>query len=88
MAATEDKRGANTPPLERDELFATISGLPVAPLYSPENVEVAYRAFSTEEGADASEIGVVTGIAPAFDVGVVAPRPMFSTAVPNPCTRG
>ncbi len=41
MAATEDKREA--PPAERDELFTTISGLPVEPLYSPENVEVDYQ---------------------------------------------
>jgi hypothetical protein len=54
-----------------------------AAVVDSEDVEVAYRAFSTEEGADASEIGVVTGIAPAFDVGVVAPRPMFSTHQPQ-----
>jgi methylmalonyl-CoA mutase N-terminal domain/subunit len=34
MAATEDKEGTR--------LFTTISGLPVEPLYSPENVEIDY----------------------------------------------
>jgi methylmalonyl-CoA mutase, N-terminal domain len=43
VATTEDKRGQDAPPLERDDLFTTISGLPVAPLYSPDNVEVEYE---------------------------------------------
>ena len=43
MATTEDKQGQDAPPLERDELFTTISGLPVEPLYSPDNVDVDYE---------------------------------------------
>ncbi len=42
MATTEDKRAEDALPLERDELFTTISGLPVEPLYSPENVAIDY----------------------------------------------
>ena len=42
MATTEDEQGQDAPSLERDELFTTISGLPVDPLYSPENVDVDY----------------------------------------------
>ncbi len=43
MATTEDKQGQDAPSLERDELFSTISGLPVDPLYSPDNVDVDYE---------------------------------------------
>jgi methylmalonyl-CoA mutase N-terminal domain/subunit len=43
VATTEDKRGHDAPPLERDEVFTTISGLPVEPLYSPDNVDVDYE---------------------------------------------
>lgn len=50
-----------------------------AAVVDSQNAEISYRALSTEEGADASEIGFVSGIAPAFDLGVVAPRPMFAT---------
>jgi methylmalonyl-CoA mutase N-terminal domain/subunit len=42
VATTEDEQGQDAPSLERDELFTTISGLPVDPLYSPENVDVDY----------------------------------------------
>jgi methylmalonyl-CoA mutase, N-terminal domain len=41
MATTEDTAGLDSRP-EREELQSTISGLPVEPLYSPENVEVDY----------------------------------------------
>ena len=41
MATTEDTAGLDSRP-EREELHSTISGLPVEPLYSPENVEVDY----------------------------------------------
>ena len=43
MATTEDKRADDVPPPERGELFTTISGLPVEPLYSPDNVDVDYE---------------------------------------------
>ena len=43
VATAEDERGSDAPPEERGELFTTISGLPVEPLYSPENVEVDYE---------------------------------------------
>jgi methylmalonyl-CoA mutase, N-terminal domain len=43
VATTEDKRDHDASSLERDELFTTISGLPVEPLYSPENVAVDYE---------------------------------------------
>jgi methylmalonyl-CoA mutase, N-terminal domain len=43
VATTENHRADDAPPLERDELFSTISGLPVEPLYSPENVELDYE---------------------------------------------
>jgi methylmalonyl-CoA mutase N-terminal domain/subunit len=39
MATTEDTAGLDSRP-EREELHSTISGLPVEPLYSPENVDV------------------------------------------------
>ncbi len=39
--ATTDTAGLDSRP-EREELHSTISGLPVEPLYSPENVEVDY----------------------------------------------
>jgi methylmalonyl-CoA mutase, N-terminal domain len=41
MATTEDTAGLDSRP-EREELHSTISGLPVEPLYSPENVEIDY----------------------------------------------
>jgi len=43
VATTEDKRADDVPPPERGELFTTISGLPVEPLYSPDNVDVDYE---------------------------------------------
>ena len=43
MATTEDTPSRDTTPPERDELFTTISGLPVEPLYSPDNVEIDYE---------------------------------------------
>jgi methylmalonyl-CoA mutase N-terminal domain/subunit len=52
MATTEDTRGLDSTAEwrrdyydrhpERNELFSTISGLPVEPLYTPDNVEVDY----------------------------------------------
>jgi methylmalonyl-CoA mutase N-terminal domain/subunit len=42
MATTEDTAGLDSRP-EREELSSTISGLPVEPLYSPENVGVDYE---------------------------------------------
>jgi methylmalonyl-CoA mutase N-terminal domain/subunit len=39
MTTTEDTAGLDSRP-EREELHSTISGLPVEPLYSPENVEI------------------------------------------------
>ena len=42
MATTEDTAGLDSRP-EREELRSTISGLPVEPLYSPENVEIDYE---------------------------------------------
>jgi methylmalonyl-CoA mutase N-terminal domain/subunit len=41
MATTEDTADLDSRP-EREELHSTISGLPVEPLYSPENVDVDY----------------------------------------------
>ncbi|HEY7694316.1 MAG TPA: methylmalonyl-CoA mutase family protein [Gaiellaceae bacterium] len=41
MAITEDTAGLDSRP-EREELHSTISGVPVDPLYSPENVDVDY----------------------------------------------
>ncbi len=54
MATTEDRRGLDATaawrrdvygaaPERKDALFATISGLPLDPLYSPDNVEVDYE---------------------------------------------
>lgn len=43
------------------------------------SVEIGYRALGTQADAAASEIGLVTGIAPAFDLGVVATPPLFAT---------
>ena len=42
MATTEDTAGLDSRP-EREELHSTISGLPVEPLYSPENVEIDHE---------------------------------------------
>jgi methylmalonyl-CoA mutase N-terminal domain/subunit len=42
MATTEDTAGLDSRP-EREELHSTISGLPVEPLYSPDNVEIDYE---------------------------------------------
>ncbi len=42
MATTEDTAGLDGRP-EREELHSTISGLPVEPLYVPENVDVDYE---------------------------------------------
>jgi methylmalonyl-CoA mutase N-terminal domain/subunit len=42
MATTEDTAGLDSRP-EREELHSTISGLPVEPLYVPENVDVDYE---------------------------------------------
>ena len=42
MATTEDTAGLDSRP-EREELHSTISGLPVEPLYSPENVDIDYE---------------------------------------------
>ncbi len=41
MAITEDTAGLDSRP-EREELHSTISGVPVEPLYSPDNVDVDY----------------------------------------------
>jgi methylmalonyl-CoA mutase N-terminal domain/subunit len=50
VATTRDKRGGDASALERDELFTTISGLPVAPLYSPDNVQLDYERDLGEPG--------------------------------------
>jgi methylmalonyl-CoA mutase, N-terminal domain len=42
VATTEDTAGLDSRP-DREELRSTISGLPVEPLYSPENVEIDYE---------------------------------------------
>ena len=42
MATAEDTAGLDSRP-EREELHSTISGLPVEPLYSPENVEIDHE---------------------------------------------
>ena len=42
MATAEDTAGLDSRP-EREELHSTISGLPVEPLYSPENVDIDYE---------------------------------------------
>jgi methylmalonyl-CoA mutase N-terminal domain/subunit len=42
MAIAEDTAGLDSRP-EREELHSTISGLPVEPLYSPENVEIDHE---------------------------------------------
>jgi methylmalonyl-CoA mutase, N-terminal domain len=42
MTTTEDTAGLDSRP-EREELHSTISGLPVEPLYSPENVEIDHE---------------------------------------------
>jgi methylmalonyl-CoA mutase, N-terminal domain len=41
VATTEDTPGIDSRP-DREELHSTISGLPVEPLYSPENTEIEY----------------------------------------------
>jgi methylmalonyl-CoA mutase N-terminal domain/subunit len=51
VATTEDKPGHDAPALERDALFTTISGLPVEPLYSPDNVEIDYERDLGAPGA-------------------------------------
>jgi methylmalonyl-CoA mutase N-terminal domain/subunit len=43
VATIKDERGPDAPAPARDELFTTISGLPVEPLYSPDNVELDYE---------------------------------------------
>ncbi len=42
MATAEDTAGLDSRP-EREELHSTISGLPVEPLYSPENVDIDHE---------------------------------------------
>jgi methylmalonyl-CoA mutase, N-terminal domain len=42
VATTEDTAGLDSRP-DREELHSTISGLPVEPFYSPENVEIDYK---------------------------------------------
>jgi methylmalonyl-CoA mutase N-terminal domain/subunit len=42
VATTEDTAGLDSRP-DREELHSTISGLPVEPLYSPENVEIDHE---------------------------------------------
>ncbi len=43
MATTDDKRASDASHENGRDMFTTISGLPVEPLYSPENVEVDYE---------------------------------------------
>ena len=43
MATTDDKRASDASRENGRDIFTTISGLPVEPLYSPENVEVDYE---------------------------------------------
>jgi methylmalonyl-CoA mutase N-terminal domain/subunit len=62
VATTEDKRDQDPTPLERDELFTTISGLPVEPLYSPENVEVDYERDLGNPGAPPFTRGVYSSM--------------------------
>jgi hypothetical protein len=50
--------------------------------------EIAYRTLTTEGGADASELGFVSGVGPTFDLGVVAPRPIFATHQPQSSDAG
>jgi methylmalonyl-CoA mutase N-terminal domain/subunit len=58
MATTEDKRDHDASASERDELFTTISGLPVEPLYSPESVDVDYERDLGAPGAPPFTRGV------------------------------
>jgi methylmalonyl-CoA mutase N-terminal domain/subunit len=58
VATTEDKRNRDASPLEREELFTTISGLPVEALYSPENVDVDYERDLGLPGAEPFTRGV------------------------------
>jgi methylmalonyl-CoA mutase, N-terminal domain len=61
VATTEDKPGTDSS-AERDALFATISGLPVDPLYSPESVEVDYE----RDLGDPGEFPFTRGIYPTM----------------------
>ena len=58
MATTKDEQGRDAPSLERDELFTTISGLPVDPLYSPDNVDVDYERDLGDPGSPPFTRGV------------------------------
>jgi methylmalonyl-CoA mutase N-terminal domain/subunit len=58
VATTEDERGHDAPPLKRDGVFTTISGLPVEPLYSPANVDVDYERDLGSPGAPPFTRGV------------------------------
>jgi methylmalonyl-CoA mutase, N-terminal domain len=58
VATTKDEQGQDAPSLERDELFTTISGLPVDPLYSPDNVDVDYERDLGDPGSPPFTRGV------------------------------
>jgi methylmalonyl-CoA mutase, N-terminal domain len=51
VATLKDERGSDSPAPQRDDPGTTISGLPVEPLYSPDNVEIDYERDLGSPGA-------------------------------------